>query len=107
MKHLGDFELKTVALRSFVPRNEKPRYCASVFSTQIALHVGFPGDQVAVPLASDGILGAPWAVGCPCRCLGGQALAAGIIENRSLTYLRLDRSLRDTPGGQALGSGAV
>ena len=48
MKHLGDFELKTVALHSFVPRNEKPR-CASVFSTQIALHVGFPGDQVAVP----------------------------------------------------------
>jgi hypothetical protein len=48
MKHLGDSELKTVALHSFVPRNEKPR-CASVFSTQIALHVGFPGDQVAVP----------------------------------------------------------
>jgi hypothetical protein len=49
----------------------------------------------------------PGPSGCRCRCLGAQALAAGIIENRSLTYLRLDRSLRDTPGGQALGSGAV
>jgi hypothetical protein len=48
MKHLGDFELKTVVFRSSVLRYEKPR-CASIFSTQIALHVGFPGDQVAVP----------------------------------------------------------
>ena len=48
MKHLGDFELKTVVFRSSVPRYEKPR-CASIFSTQIALHVGFLGDQVAVP----------------------------------------------------------
>eukprot|EP00435_Cladocopium_sp_Y103_P073598 s374_g44.t1 len=33
---------------------------------------------------------------------GAQALAAAIIENRSLKELYLDRSLRDTPGGQAL-----
>ena len=33
MKHLGDFELKTVVLHSLVPRYEKPR-CASVFSRE-------------------------------------------------------------------------
>ena len=107
MKHLGDFELKTVVLHSFVPRYKKPR-CASVFSTQIALHVGFPGDQMAVPCRpSDGIFGAPLGRRVADAELRRQALAAAIIGNRSLWELQLDRSLRDTPGGEASGSGAV
>ncbi|CAL1152955.1 unnamed protein product, partial [Cladocopium goreaui] len=34
--------------------------------------------------------------------VGAQALAAAIIENRSLQCLRVDKSLHNTPGGKAL-----